>query len=134
AVEATASIPETSHRWQLHDLVAAGRDMAAELEVLAERPATVELLDVVEEAVVVWARFLGYLSESWEDFDTDPITQTFTDLHLRLCEACDLPPVELASRLDDLLDKCDDLFLDIPNAYEDLLGDEGTEEFENPTA
>jgi uncharacterized Zn finger protein len=136
AVEATAAIPEGSYRWQLHDLVTAGRDLAAELEVLAERPATVDLLDVVEEAIAVWATFLGHLSESWgENFDTDPITQTFTDLHLKLCEACDLPPVELASRLVDLLGKRDEgLFLDIPDAYEDLLGDEGVEEFENLTA
>lgn len=127
-VEATAAIPGGSVRWQLHDLVTAGRDMAVELEVLAERPATVELLDVVEEAVVVWSTFLEHLLDSREDFDTDPVTQSFADLHLNLCEACDLPPVELAARLDDLLGRCEpDVCLDIPNAYEDLLGDEPVE-------
>jgi hypothetical protein len=129
-VEAAAEIPQGYHRWQLDDLVSAGRDMAVELELLAARPASVELLDVVEEAVAVWTRFLGLLSESWEDFDTDSITGSLTDLHRKLCEACDLPPVELASRLADLLGELDeDSFLDIPGAYGDLLEDEGIEEF-----
>jgi hypothetical protein len=127
-VEEAAAIPEGNDQWELHDLVRAGRDVVAELEVLAERPATVELLDVAEEAVVVWTASLAHLRGYWDDADVDLIGEALADLHLKLCEACDLPPAELAARLGDLLGRSgEDVFLDIPDAYEDLLGDEGVE-------
>ena len=129
-VEEAAGIPDGSDPWELHDLVKAGTDIAAELEVLAERPATVELLDVADDAVVAWTTLLGQLRGYWDEAETDLISRRLADVHLKLCEACDLPPADLASRLEDLLERCEeDVFLDVPDAYEDLLEDEDVEVF-----
>ncbi|KQM02431.1 hypothetical protein FF86_106829, partial [Frankia sp. CpI1-P] len=62
-VRATGRIPVDDHRWQLHDLVEAGRGMLAELEILAVRPATAELLGVVEDAIEAWDGLAEHLQD-----------------------------------------------------------------------
>jgi hypothetical protein len=86
-IAAAADVPN-GRRWELHDLVKAGRTMVSELELLAVRPPTDELLVVIEEAIAVWATLSGYLQDAWEIFETEPeeIGSALEELHVRLCE------------------------------------------------
>jgi hypothetical protein len=86
-IAAAADVPN-GRRWELHDLVKAGRTMVSELELLAVRPRTEELLVMVEEAIAVWATLSGYLQDAWEVFESEPeeIGSALDELHLRLRE------------------------------------------------
>ncbi|MGH3912371.1 MAG: hypothetical protein ACRDTC_03010 [Pseudonocardiaceae bacterium] len=132
-VVAAADVPNGHGRWDLYDLVKAGTAMVAELELLAVRPPTDEVLIVVEEAIAVWATLSGYLNDAWETYETEPeeIGSALAELHLRLCQACRPDPLELATRLAQLIGDADvDTFLDVPEEYIDVLGAEGVGEFE----
>lgn len=132
-VAAAAEVPDGRGRWDLHDLVKAGRAMVTELELLAVRPPTEEVLVVVEEAIAVWATLSGYLNEAWETYETEPeeIGSALAELHLRVCQAYRPNPLELAARLAALVHGAEgDTFLDVPEGYVDVLGAQGTAEFE----
>lgn len=70
-VAAAADVPN-GRRWELSDIVTAGTAMVAELELVAVRPPTDEVLAVVEEAITVWATLSGYLHDAWETYETEP--------------------------------------------------------------
>lgn len=131
-----ADVPNGSD-WDLYHIVKAGREMVAELELLAVRPPTDELLSVVEEAIAVWATLSEHLSEAWrETYETEreEIGSTLAALHLQLCQACPPDPLELAARLAKLIRTSDvDTFLEAPEEYANVLGDEGMAEFEQLT-
>lgn len=124
-------IPGGYERWELRDLLDAGQDMLAELELLALRPVNDDVLDLVDEAARVWTSFLDTLYEA-RDADPESISAALAEVHVRLYEASELEPEELAGRLARLRpDLADESFLDVPAAYADLLGDEGVDEFWN---
>jgi hypothetical protein len=132
-VAAAADIPNQRRQWDLYEIVTAGRSMVTELRLLAVRPPTDELLVVVEEAITVWATLSGYLNEAWEIFETEPreVGSALAELHLRLCQAHDPEPLELAARLAKLVGDADqEIYLDVPEEYADVLGAEGLAEFE----
>ncbi len=131
-IAAAADVPN-GRRWDLYDIVKAGRTMVTELELLAVRPPTDESLVVVEEAIGVWAELSGYLNEAWETYETEPgeVGSALAELHLRLCEEHDPEPLELAARLAKLVGNADmETFLDVPEGYADVLGPHGVTEFE----
>jgi hypothetical protein len=75
----------------------------------------------------------GYLNEAWEIFETEPreVGSALAELHLRLCQAHDPEPLELAARLAKLVGDADqEIYLDVPEEYADVLGAEGLAEFE----
>jgi hypothetical protein len=97
-IAAAADIPSQRRRWDLHDIVNAGRRVVTELRLLAVRPPTDELLAVVEEAITVWATLSGYLNDAWEIFETEPreVGSALAELHLRLYQVHE--PVPLVQR------------------------------------
>lgn len=122
-------ITDGSERWELRDLLDSGRDMVAELEILALRPVNDGVLDLADEAARVWSSFLGTLCEAW-DVDPQPISGALAAVHVQLYEASGVAPEDLAGRLAGLYaDLADDQFLDVPDAYDQVLGDEGIDEF-----
>lgn len=122
-------IPDGRERWELRDLLDAGQDMVAELEVLALRPVNDGVVDLADEAARVWCKYLETLREAW-DVDPQPISDALAAVHLRLYEESGLAAEDLLGRLAELYnDLADDLFLELPEGYEHLLGDEGIDEF-----
>jgi hypothetical protein len=120
-------------RWELSDIVAAGNTLVSEVQILTVRPATLDMLDLIEEAIIVWDGLSTHLHDAYRVRTTDPdeIGDPLADAHLRVCEQLALDPIELAHRLAELIDKCGfDLCLDAPDAYVDLLGDDGMDAFE----
>ncbi len=111
-------------RWEFHDIEAAGQRLVAEVEILCVHPATLDMLDLVEQAILVWDELSGYLIDAHYIRRTEPaeISEPLIDAHIGLCEQLDLTPAELAERLDDLVNRChyDTLNTD---AYADLLAD-----------
>ncbi len=63
------------------------------------------------------------------DDDHVPISAALAEVHVRLYEASGLEPEDLAGRLARLLEDLDDPFLDVPDAYADVLGDDGIDEY-----
>ncbi len=132
-IAAAADIPSRRRQWDLHDIVKAGRRMVTELRLLAVRPPSDELLAVLEEAIAVWATLSGYLNDAWEIFETEPreVGSALAEIHLRLYQVHDPVPLELAARLAKLVGDADgETYLDVPEAYADVLGAEGLAEFE----
>jgi hypothetical protein len=127
-----AEVPNR-RRWDLYDLGKAGRAMVAELELLALRPPTDDVLFVAEEAIVVWDSVSGYLNETWETYESEPeeIGAALAELHHQLCQACQPDPGGLAARLADLVKTTDaEQFLDVPSRYRDVLGPHGMAKFQ----
>jgi hypothetical protein len=114
----------TTGRWEISDVESAGHRLAAEVEILCARPATVAMLDLVEEAILVWDELSGHLHDAYHVRRTDPaeISEPLVDAHRDLCERLDLDPDEIAERLTRLIDQCDYDTVDA-GAYADLLGD-----------
>jgi uncharacterized Zn finger protein len=137
-IEDMAAVPD-EEEWEIDDLVEAGEAVAAELELLAFRPASAELLAVAEEAILAWDSLAEHLADDdwetygWETNATEPgeIGERLADIHLELCEALRPDPVPLARRLAELVDAAEaESCLDAPDAYADLLGDEGLDAYE----
>jgi hypothetical protein len=129
-VQAAVAVPN-GHRWNLNDIVKAGRAMAAELKLLAVRPPTDELLTVVEEAITVWATVSGHLLDAWDTYETEPeeIGTALADVHLQLCQTLQPDPLELAARLATLVANADtNTYLDLPDGYADVLGPQAAAE------
>lgn len=121
------------NKWQLADLAVAGRQLVAEVEVLTVRPATPDMLDLVEEAILAWDGMSGDLHDAYHVRTTDPeeISAPLAGAHLRVCERLYLDPHELAERLADLVNQCEhDTLPEAPRAYARLLGPAGVDTFE----
>jgi hypothetical protein len=114
----------TTGRWEIHDVESAGHRLAAGVEILCARPATVAMLDLVEEAILVWDDLSGHLHDAYHVRRIDPeeISEPLVDAHRDLCERLDLDPDEIAGRLARMVDQCHYDTVDA-GAYADLLGD-----------
>ncbi|WP_249714099.1 hypothetical protein [Rhizomonospora bruguierae] len=114
----------TGSRWQISDVEAAGHQLATEIEILCARPATTAMLDLVEEAILVWDDFSGHLRDAYHITRTEPeeITEPLVDAHHDLCERLDLDAEEIDHRLTRLVERCHHDTIDI-DTYTDLLGE-----------
>ncbi|WP_143133848.1 SWIM zinc finger family protein [Actinoplanes philippinensis] len=96
-------------RWEIADVELAGLRLVAETEIVTVWPATVEMLDLVEEAIEVWDELAGILVDAWEVRRTDPedVTEPLLAAHRALCERLELDSAEIESRIGRLADRCD---------------------------
>lgn len=129
-IAAAADVPN-GYRWELHDLIDAGEQLAAELELIAIRPPTGETLVVVEEAIEVWARLCGHLNEAAYGDHAEQIGNRLADVHLHLAQEVEPETLELATRLARLATAGADVYID---EYADLLGPDGLAEFDRRQA
>lgn len=111
-------------RWEIRDIEIAGQRLADEVEILCARPATHDMLDLVEQAILTWDDLSGHLIDAYYLRRTDPeeISEPLVEAHIDLCEQLGIEPEQLADRLTDLVNKCHYDTVDI-DAYADLLGD-----------
>ncbi|HET8643702.1 MAG TPA: hypothetical protein VFM37_17335 [Pseudonocardiaceae bacterium] len=123
-IAAAADVPN-GRRWELRDLVDAGEQLTAELELLAIRPPTGEMLTVVEEAMQVWAQLCGHLHEG--PHIEEQVSHRLADLHLHLAAELQPDPLELAARLARLAAAGAEVSID---DYADLLGPDELAEFD----
>ncbi|NBE83631.1 hypothetical protein [Micromonospora rubida] len=115
----------SGHRWDLHDVVKAGRALVEEVRVLAERPATEGSLLVIERAARAWDGLAGYLYDAWETYEEEPgeIGGALRAAHVQLCEQVQPDPDELAARLVEIIGAAEvDSCLDEPWEYLGVLG------------
>lgn len=126
-IAATADVPN-GRRWELRDLVDAGEQLAAELELLAIRPPSGEMLTVVEEAMQVWAQLCDHLREAPDcDDAAQQVGPRLAELHFHLAAELQPDPLELAARLARLAAAGADVSID---DYADLLGPDELAEFD----
>ncbi|MDG4796685.1 hypothetical protein [Micromonospora sp. WMMD1082] len=112
-------------RWDLHDVEKAGRAIVEEVRVLAQRPASIEAVLVVERAARAWDGLAGYLHDAWETYEDEPaeIGDALRAAHVQLCEQVQPDPDELAARLTEIIAAAEvDSCLDEPWDYLGLLG------------
>jgi hypothetical protein len=111
-------------RWQIHHIEAAGQRLVTEVKILCAHPATLDMLDLVEQAILVWDELAEYLIDAYYTRETEPdeISEPLVEAHVGLCEQLGLAPAMLAERLTDLVNKCHYDTLDI-DAYADLLAE-----------
>jgi hypothetical protein len=120
---------ESGYEWDLHDIAVAGYRLAEELELLAERPATREALQVAEEAIDAWDGHLyGVLSQDYRTYETEPsdIGGRIAAAHLAICASLRPDPEQLAAdlvRLEGLAEI--ESSIDALGAYRHLLGPTG---------
>ncbi len=114
----------TTGRWEIHDVESAGHRLATEVEILCARPATVPMLNLVEEAILVWDDLSGHLHDAYyvRRIDPEEISEPLVHAHRDLCERLNLGPDEIAERLTRLIDQCHYDTVDA-GAYANLLGD-----------
>ncbi|MEU6974046.1 hypothetical protein AB0A71_41290 [Kitasatospora aureofaciens] len=132
-VDEARAIPDGRYGYDLHDVATAGRAVVAELQVLALRPPSVELLDAVEYAAERWDYLAGVLSQDWRTYDkeSNEIGSGIAAVHVGLCERFRIDPAELVERLARLVAVCDtDSCLYPTGRYRHLLGRDGLEAFE----
>ncbi len=124
AVIREASNVTTGTRWELADVEDAGRRLAAEVEILCARPVMPGLLDLIEQAIVVWDELAGHLIDSYyaRRIDPEEISEPLVDAHRDLCERLELDSEEIAGHLERLLDRCHHDTVD-PAMYSELLGE-----------
>jgi hypothetical protein len=117
----------------LQELAMGGATMLRELELHAAHPVDAEFLDIVEDAIRAWDRLGEHWSGAWERLDppTENITGGLAALHQQVCAELLLDADTTARRLARLSVGLhftgDDL--DLPDAWEHLLGDHGTEAY-----
>lgn len=120
---------ESGYAWDLHDIAVAGYHLAEEIELLAERPATSEALEIAEEAIDAWdGHLFGVLSQDYRTYETEPseIGGRIAAAHLAICTSLRPDPEQLAAdlvRLEGLAEI--ESSLDAPGAYRHLLGPTG---------
>ena len=92
----------TSGRWDMHDVVAGGETIIGELEIVAERPAGMAALLLVEQPAGVWGGLAAHLFDDWEHYDGVPqeMGQRLQRVHVDLCEQLRPDLEELAERVD----------------------------------
>ncbi|MBQ1025757.1 hypothetical protein [Micromonospora sp. C95] len=112
-------------RWDLPDVEKAGRAIVEEVQVLAQRAASIEALLVVERAARAWDGLAGYLNDAWEVYEDEPaeIGDALRAAHVQLCEQLQPDPDELAARLIEIIAAAEvDSCLDEPWDYLGVLG------------
>ncbi|MET9182503.1 hypothetical protein ABZX88_30470 [Kitasatospora aureofaciens] len=132
-VDEARAIPDSRYEYDLHDVATAGRAVVAELQVLALRPPSVELLDAVEYTAERWDHLAGVLSQDWRTYDEEAreIGSAIAAVHSGLCERLRIDPAKLAERLARLADVCEtDSCLYPTGRYRHLLGRDGLQAFE----
>jgi hypothetical protein len=114
----------TGSSWQISDIETAGHHLATEIEILCARPASTAVLDLVEQAVLVWDGLAAHLHDAHHITRTEPeeITEPLLDAHHDLCERLHLDPDDVAHRLTRLAERCHHTTIDI-DTYTDLLGE-----------
>lgn len=115
----------SGHRWDLHDVEKAGRKIVEEVRVLARRPASEGLLDVIEEAARAWDSIAVHLWDAWETYEEEPaeIGGALRDAHVSVCEQLQPDPDELVERLAAIIGAAEvDSCLDEPSDYLSVLG------------
>jgi hypothetical protein len=124
AVIREASAATTGTTWEIADLEHAGQSLVAEVEILRARPVVPAMLDLVEQAIVVWDELAGYLIDAHytRRIHPDEISEPLTDAYRDLCESLDLDPEEIADRLTRLLDRCQNGVVDLA-AFAEVLGE-----------
>ncbi len=114
--------------YDLHDVARAGQLIVDELEILAQRPATVEALALVEHAAEVWDELAAILSQAYETYETESeeIGGALRAVHVRMCEELEVDPDDLIDRLIGIISGADyTSCLDAPGDYLALLGPDG---------
>jgi hypothetical protein len=115
-------------RWELHDLVVAGRELVTQMELFALRPATADQLDLIEEAIGTWARESQHLRDDWSRYgdDAEEIAAELVRIHIRVCVRLDVDPHDLADRLAEMVaaDSYGSL-ADLGTEHAALLGPDG---------
>lgn len=98
----------TTGRWEIADVEAAGHRLAAEVEILCARPASLAMLDLVEEAILVWDDLSGHLRDAYHIARTEPegIIDPLLCAYSGLCDSLDLDPEEVTNRLNRLIERC----------------------------
>jgi hypothetical protein len=115
----------TAGQFDLHDVAKAGQWIVQEMQVLAQRPACLDALYVVEHAARVWDGLAGYLYDAWETYETEPeeIGGALRAVHVQMCGQLRPDPDDLAQRLREIINAADfTSCLDQPDDYADLLG------------
>ncbi len=108
--------------WGIPDVEYAGHRLVSEAEILGARPATLDILDLIEQAIEVWDELAGHLIDGYAQSHTDPdeISEPLVTLHRDLCVRLELDSGEIADRLADLLERCVHDVVD-PAVYADLV-------------
>lgn len=112
-------------RWDLHDVEKAGRAIVEEVQVLIQRPATGEMLLLVERAARAWDGIAVHLHDAWETYEDGPaeIGGALRAAHVQLCEELQPDPEALAARLVEIIAAAEvDSCLDEPYDYLAVLG------------
>ncbi|MGH6656081.1 MAG: hypothetical protein ACRDVE_12860 [Actinocrinis sp.] len=128
AIDEALSV-ESGYEWDLHDIAVSGYRLAEELELLAERPATGEALEIAEDAIEAWDGHLyGILSQNYHTYETEPdeIGGRIAAAHLAICASLRPDPEQLAAdlvRLEGLAEI--ESSVDALGAYRHLLGPTG---------
>lgn len=120
AREATAG-----DRWDLRDVEKAGRAIVEEVRVLAQRPASEGLVDVIEQAARAWDSIALHLWDAWETYEDEPaeIGGALREAHVSVCEQLQPDPDELVERLAVIIKAAEvDSCLDEPSDYLSILG------------
>lgn len=115
----------SGNHWDLHDVEKAGRAIVEEVQVLAQRPASEGLLDVIEEAARAWDSIAVHLWDAWETYEEEPaeIGGALREAHVSVCEQLQPDPDELVERLVAIIDAAEvDSCLDAPSDYMSVLG------------
>lgn len=110
----------TIGRWEMHDVVSAGEALIAEVEIVAERTASMAALLLVEHAAELWDVLAAHLFDAWEHYEGVPeeMGERVRRVHLRLCWELQPDPYELAERLDRIISAAEATScLDSPHEY-----------------
>jgi hypothetical protein len=109
-------------RWDIPDVETAGHRLVAEVEILSVHPATIDMLDLVEQAIIAWDELSGHLIDAYYVRSSEPeeYATPLIQAHVGLCEQLGVDQEALRSRLDDLLERCEYDIVDL-NAYAELL-------------
>jgi SWIM zinc finger len=121
SIAADATVGE----FDLHDVAKAGQWIVEEMQVLAQRPPSLDALQMVEHAARVWDGLAGYLYDAWQTYETEPeqIGGELRAIHVRMCSQLRTDPYDLAERLREIIAAAEvTSCLDQPDDYADVLG------------
>jgi hypothetical protein len=124
AVVGEVSAVTTGTRWGIADVELAGQRLVAEVEILRARPVVPAMLELLEQAIVVWDELAGHLLDAYYDrrVDPDEISEPLVAAYRDLCELLGLGAEEISDRLDRLLRRCHNDVVDVA-VFAGLLGE-----------